>query len=68
MSDGRKRLSGAEYRKKAKLKQNEQQHALQKTRKIESFFKSDNNKETQETLSVAQKSSGTTSITKEDQH
>ncbi|KAG5887569.1 hypothetical protein JTB14_009977 [Gonioctena quinquepunctata] len=58
MSDGRKRLSGAEYRKKAKIKKDEQEHALQKTRKIEAFFKSENSNDG---LRIAQENSGTSS-------
>ncbi|CAH1113738.1 unnamed protein product [Psylliodes chrysocephalus] len=58
MSDGRKRLSGAEYRKKAKIKKDEQEHALQKTRKIEAFFKSENSSES---LRIAQENSRTSS-------
>lgn len=42
MSDGRKRLSGSEYRKRAKLKTKEQEQVLNKTLKIENFFKSGN--------------------------
>nr|CAD7606379.1 unnamed protein product [Timema genevievae] len=40
MSDGRKRLCGAEYKKKAKLKKEEQKQIIHKTIKIDSFFKS----------------------------
>lgn len=40
MSDGRKRLSGAEYKKKAKMKKEEQDEIIRKTIKIDSFFKS----------------------------
>ncbi|KAG5899014.1 hypothetical protein JTB14_000041 [Gonioctena quinquepunctata] len=58
MSDGRKRLSGDEYRKKAKIKKDEQEHALQKTRKIEAFFKSENSNDG---FCIAQENSGTSS-------
>ncbi|XP_050511746.1 zinc finger MYM-type protein 1-like [Diabrotica virgifera virgifera] len=64
MSDGRKRLSGAEYRKNAKIKKDKQEHALQKTRKIEAFFKSENSNEG---LRNAQENSGI-SNNKENQH
>ncbi|KAJ8953392.1 hypothetical protein NQ318_023509 [Aromia moschata] len=64
MSDGRKRLSGAEYRKKAKIKRDEQEHALQKTRKIEAFFKRENSSES---LCITQENSGTSS-NKENQY
>lgn len=39
MSDGRKRLSGAEYKKKAKMKK-EQEQVIRKTIKIDSLFNS----------------------------
>lgn len=42
MSDGRKRLSGAEYKKKAKIKKEEQEQIIRKTTKIDSFFKNEN--------------------------
>lgn len=58
MSDGRKRLSGAEYRKKSKLKKEEQQHALRTTMEIENFFKSEISREA---LGIAQGSSETIS-------
>lgn len=63
MSDGRKRLSGAEYRKKAKIKKDEQEHALQKTRKIDAFFKRENSSES---LYITQENPGTSS--NEDQY
>lgn len=40
MGDGRKRLSGAEYKKKAKMKKEEQEQVIRKTIKIDNFFKS----------------------------
>jgi hypothetical protein len=40
MSDGRKRLSGAVYRKNAKMKKEEQEQVISKTMKIDSFLKS----------------------------
>nr|CAD7429068.1 unnamed protein product [Timema monikensis] len=40
MSDGRKRLSGAECKKKAKIKKEEQDQVIRKMIKIDSFFKS----------------------------
>ncbi|KAG5882609.1 hypothetical protein JTB14_007758 [Gonioctena quinquepunctata] len=55
MSDGRKRLSGAEYRKKAKIEKDEQEHALQKTRRIEAFLKSENSNDG---LRIAQRTRG----------
>lgn len=64
MSNGRKRLSGAEYRKKAKIKKDKHEHALQKTRKLEAFFKSENSGEG---LRIAQENSGTSS-NKENQY
>lgn len=36
--DGKKRLSGAEYRKRAKEKDNKQQDVIKKTRKLDDFF------------------------------
>ncbi|CAH1103040.1 unnamed protein product [Psylliodes chrysocephalus] len=42
MSDGRKRLSGAEYKKKAKIKKEEQEQIIRKPTKIDSFFKNEN--------------------------
>lgn len=38
MGDGRKRLSGAEYKKKAKMKKEEQEQVIRKTIKIDIFF------------------------------
>lgn len=38
MSDGRKRLSGAEYKKRAKLKLQEQGRVLKQTKKVDLFF------------------------------
>lgn len=49
MSDGRKRLSGAEYKKKAKMKKEEQEQIIRKTIKIDSFFKSGSSDEISET-------------------
>ncbi|GBP48576.1 hypothetical protein EVAR_38552_1 [Eumeta japonica] len=40
MSDGRKRLSGAEYKKKAKMKKEEQEQVIRKTIKMDSFLTS----------------------------
>lgn len=40
--DGRKRLSGSEYRKRGRLKAKEQDQVINKTLKIENFFVSDN--------------------------
>ncbi|KAG8270713.1 hypothetical protein J6590_079057 [Homalodisca vitripennis] len=39
MSDGRKRLSGAEYKKRAKKKLEEQEHVLKQTKRLDLFFK-----------------------------
>lgn len=39
MSDGRKRLSGAEYKKRSKLKHEEQERVLKQTKKLDLFFK-----------------------------
>lgn len=43
MSDGRKRLSGAEYKKLAELKAKKERKVIEKTQKISSFFKKPDN-------------------------
>ncbi|CAG5047246.1 unnamed protein product [Parnassius apollo] len=58
VSDGRKRPKATEYRKKAKIKKDEQEHAFQKARKIEAFFKSENSSESSR---IAQENSRTSS-------
>lgn len=50
MSDGRKRLSGAEYKKRAKQKLEEQERILKQTKKLDVFFKA--SKESENKLSV----------------
>ncbi|XP_050511791.1 uncharacterized protein LOC126887910 [Diabrotica virgifera virgifera] len=42
MSDGRKRLSGAEYKRLADLKAKREQKVIEQTHKISSFFKKPN--------------------------
>ena len=43
MSDGRKRLSGAEYKKLEELKAHKERKVIEKTQKISSFFKKPDN-------------------------
>lgn len=38
MSDGRKRLSGSQYRKSAKVKKEKEDEVIRKSRKVESYF------------------------------
>lgn len=58
MSDGRKRLSGAEYKKQAKKRQQEQERVILQTKKIDSIFSRGSNKSPGEHLAVYASGSG----------